>query len=149
MGNWQNFTISFCVKIWTTYNDYMSFITNRYGSNYRYMNSINSSNQFFFHWTSQYIVSTALIPWTRYNITCAVVNWIYTIYINWTSVETWSYTVWSRTPWLINIGFGYYATDNNTYDERMNWCISEIIIDADGWDATKALDRAKYLGFAN
>ena len=142
-----DFTISFCVKIDNMLNDYMSFITNRSdGVTYRWMNSVNSSREFFFHGSAQYLTNTALTVWTWYNITCAVLNWNYNIYINWTSVKNWTYSYSSATPSVLHIWYGYIDGWNNT--ERMNWCISEVIIDWEWWDASKALERAEYLWFA-
>lgn len=138
-----DFTISFCVKINTMFNDYMSFITNRSNSTpYRWMCSVNSSRQFFFHGSAQYLTDTALTVWTWYNITCTVLNWTYTIYFNGTAVKTWTYSYSTMTPSVLNIWFGYVNL------EKMNWCISEIIIDWEWWDSATALARAKYLWFA-
>lgn len=142
-----DFTISFCARVDQTFNNYMSFITNRYIGNFRFMNSIDSSRYFFFHGSAQYLTTEQLTIWTWYNITCTVLNWDYTIYINWTAVKTWTYSYSAATPSLLNIWFGYFDGSKNV--ERLNWCISEVIIDWEWWNATKAMDRAIYLWFAS
>lgn len=142
-----DFTVSFCVKLNQSFNNYTSFITNRYRWDFRFMNSIDGNNKFFFHGSAQYLTDTVLSVWTWYNITCTVLNWDYTIYIDWTAVKTGTYSYTSVNPSVLNIWFGYY--DSSNYLERLNGCISEVIIDWEWWDATKAMDRAIYLWFAS
>lgn len=138
-----DFTISFCARLDANTNDYATFVSNRIISDFKWMCSVNSSLEFLFHWSMQYPSWQILVLGTRYNITCTVISNHYYIYINWTCVKDWAYSYTNASPSVINIWQWNWTA------ERINWCVCEVIVDWEWWDATKALDRAKYLWFAN
>lgn len=134
-----DFTINFFVKLLQTYNNYMSFVTNRHLYTYRWMNSIDSSNEFFFHWEPQYKSWWIIDTNVWHNICCTVISGTYYIYVDNTLKKSGSYTYWIGTPWRLNIWFWYtWAGGQNR--EPLNWDISNVIIEDKWWTAQEVSD---------
>ena len=146
-----DFTVSYCFKIEDFFNRDMWFVYNRNDTNswISWQTALNGSRYLWFHWTSNYVSSFQPSLNTWYNVTCTVISWTYYIYVNWSLQKSGSYWISYKTPSYLTIGW-YYGTGSFPWNvvERLKWCISEVIIDKEWWDATKALDRAKYLWFA-
>jgi hypothetical protein len=143
-----DFTVTYCFRKDANYNKDMWFIYNRNDHSWwiGWQSATNWSNYLWFHWSTNYVTTFQPTIWTWYNVTCTVVSWTYHIYVNGTEIKTGSFSRWTN-PWCLTLWW-YINWTGSDVDEQLNWCLCEIIIDWEWWDATKALERARYLWFA-
>lgn len=134
-----DFTVNFYVRLLQPYNNYMSFVTNRDASWYRWMNSINQSNNFFFHGQPQYLSWWTMDTNVWHNICCTVISGVYYIYVDSTLKKSGSYSYWTWTPWTLNIGY-WFKNIFSQWEEPCNWDISAVIIENAWWASTEVSD---------
>lgn len=106
-------------KSWTR-----DVITNRYESWFRWMDNIDTNGTIMFHGNAHYNSTSTVTDNNWHNILCVVNSGTVYFYIDGSLDVSKSYSFGSSSAYLSL----WYSWQNNT-DERLNWDVSEIIIE--------------------